>query len=33
MKSDDIVRASVQVMKRLLGSDGVAEVIKRARAR
>jgi len=33
MKSDDIVRASVQVMKRLLGSDGVAEAIKRARAR
>ena len=33
MKADDIVRASGQVLKRLLGSDGVAGAIKRARER
>ena len=33
MKSSDIVTACVQVMKRLLGPDGVTEAINRARGR
>lgn len=33
MKTDDILRASVQVMKRLPGPEGVTAAIKRARGR
>jgi hypothetical protein len=33
MKSDDIFKESVQVMKRLLATEGVTEAIKRARKR
>jgi hypothetical protein len=33
MRSDDIVNASVQVMKRLLGTEGITEAINRTRKR
>jgi len=33
MKSEDMFKASVQVMKRLFGTEGVDEGIKRARSR
>jgi mevalonate pyrophosphate decarboxylase len=33
MKSDDILRASVQAMKRLLGLEGVTAASKKARER
>jgi len=33
MRSDDIVNASVQVMKRLLGTEGITKAINRTRKR
>ena len=33
MKSEDMFKASVQVMKRLFGTEGVDEGMKRARSR